>query len=174
MSASKVVVDTRGWNIHTHGANGYSRGCRCAECRSGRAEYVRSRRADAAARRIAAKAGGQVYVAAGISHGTASGYKNASCRCLACCQAAKDHRRGVYVSPLAEQPPAVLTCIRCKGIESAGLCCSSHNAALCHRCYRRTHFVERCATGCESCAQEGLDPMKWPEPAANTDQAGRP
>lgn len=49
-------------------------------------------------------------------------------------------------------------CIRCKATESAGLCCSSHNAALCHGCYRVTHFVEVCVTGCSACEREGLDP----------------
>lgn len=165
MSAKSGPVDTRGWNINTHGWVGYSRGCRCKVCRSSRAEDVRNRRAAAAARRIAAEAAGRVYVATGITHGTSSGYKNSSCRCPACVQAVKDHRRGVYKSPLAEQPgPAVVTCIRCKGVESTGLCCSSHNAALCHRCYRRTHAVERCVAGCGRCAREGLDPMKWPTP----------
>jgi hypothetical protein len=49
-------------------------------------------------------------------------------------------------------------CIRCTNVESAGLCCSSHKAALCHACYRRTHFVEVCIDGCTDCAREGLTP----------------
>ncbi|GGN39686.1 hypothetical protein FHR83_006665 [Actinoplanes campanulatus] len=52
----------------------------------------------------------------------------------------------------------IVTCIRCKKTPSAGLCCSSHNAALCHGCYRTTHFVEICVVGCADCAAEGLDP----------------
>jgi hypothetical protein len=56
-------------------------------------------------------------------------------------------------------------CIRCKVTEARGLCCSSHNAPLCHRCYRRTHFVDVCIEGCQDCAREGLDPMTRPAPA---------
>ena len=52
------------------------------------------------------------------------------------------------------------TCIRCTKKPSVGPCCSSHNVALCHGCYRRTHFVEICTQGCPSCLAEGLDPMK--------------
>lgn len=36
------------------------------------------------------------------------------------------------------------------------VCCSSHDARMCHGCYRRTHFVEICVEGCEKCAAEGL------------------
>jgi len=49
-------------------------------------------------------------------------------------------------------------CIRCKTVRALALCCSSHNALLCHGCYRRTHFVEICVPGCPDCAREGLDP----------------
>jgi hypothetical protein len=40
-------------------------------------------------------------------------------------------------------------CVRCsKALDhSTPLCCSSHNKALCHRCYRATHFVEVCRCG---------------------------
>lgn len=165
MSAKTGPVDTRGWNINTHGSVGYSRGCRCETCRSARAESVRAQRAAAAARRIAAEAAGQVYVAKRVRHGSVSGYKNGGCRCPACCQAAMDYRRGVYKPPSAT-PAAVTPCVRCKSVQSDGTCCSSHNVLLCHRCYRRTHFVERCPVGCERCAREGLDPMKWPTPVA--------
>jgi len=168
-----AATDRRGWAVQTHGYGGYTRGCRCETCKSDRAAYLRNRRAAAAARRIAAEAAGQVYVADGIRHGTTSGYKNASCRCPECCQAAMARRRGVYESPVANKPAAAeepaaapVACIRCKGVNSAGLCCSSHNAALCHRCYRLTHFVGRCVEGCGECAREGLDPMQWPAPAA--------
>lgn len=58
-----------------------------------------------------------------------------------------------------------MKCIRCKVTEGDSLCCSSHNALLCHRCYRRTHFVDICIEGCPDCAREGLDPMARPEPA---------
>jgi len=54
----------------------------------------------------------------------------------------------------------MVTCIRCNVLASAGLCCSSHKAALCHGCYRITHFVEICVTDCADCAHEGLDPAK--------------
>lgn len=54
----------------------------------------------------------------------------------------------------------VAACIRCWMKPSAGLCCSSHKRALCHGCYRRTHFVEICVPGCTGCEAEGLDPAK--------------
>lgn len=47
-------------------------------------------------------------------------------------------------------------CIRCKTTPADQLCCSSHNALLCHGCYRRTHFVEVCVAGCTACARENL------------------
>lgn len=31
-------------------------------------------------------------------------------------------------------------------------CCSTHKARLCHRCYKRTHFVEVC--GCAFCKRD--------------------
>jgi hypothetical protein len=162
-----MSVDTRGWNINTHSRVGYSPGCRCDTCRADRAEDVRNRRAAASARRIAAEVEGRVYIASGVRHGTRSAYKNSSCRCPECCRAEQDYKRGVYVSPLSAQPaPVPPGCIHCKGAPSTGPCCSSHNARLCHRCYRRTHFVERCHAGCERCVREGLDPTKWPAPAA--------
>lgn len=55
---------------------------------------------------------------------------------------------------------AVVACIACLLRPSAGLCCSAHKKALCHRCYRRTHFVEICAPDCSDCAAAGLDPTK--------------
>ena len=48
-----------------------------------------------------------------------------------------------------------MTCERCPK-PAAGNCCSSHNKALCHRCYRETHFVMKCVAGCKQCAAEGL------------------
>jgi hypothetical protein len=66
-------------------------GCRCTTCKAAKAEYVRTRRAAAAELRRQAKAAGQVYVAAGISHGV-SGYRDASCRCQVCFRAAKASR----------------------------------------------------------------------------------
>jgi hypothetical protein len=50
-------------------------------------------------------------------------------------------------------------CGRCQAGPAVGVCCSSHRKALCHRCYRQTHFVERCGATCAACAREGLDPM---------------
>ena len=47
-------------------------------------------------------------------------------------------------------------CIRCKTTPADQLCCSSHNALLCHGCYRRTHFVEVCIAGCAACTRENL------------------
>lgn len=54
----------------------------------------------------------------------------------------------------------VAACVRCFTTPASALCCSSHNALLCHGCYRRTHFVEICTLGCTDCAREGLDPTK--------------
>jgi hypothetical protein len=47
-------------------------------------------------------------------------------------------------------------CRRCATRPSVGQCCTSHRDALCHGCYRTTHFVEVCVDGCAACAQEGL------------------
>jgi hypothetical protein len=63
------------------------------------------------------------------------------------------------VAPADEPASETAACIRCKETPSAGLCCSSHKAALCHRCYRRTHFVEVCGSTCRDCEREGIDPM---------------
>jgi hypothetical protein len=51
----------------------------------------------------------------------------------------------------------VPVCVRCFTTPASAVCCSTHNALLCHRCYRRTHFVEVCVEGCTDCAREGLD-----------------
>jgi hypothetical protein len=70
-----------------------------------------------------------------------------------------------------------MTCIRCRTTESAGLCCSSHKAALCHGCYRRTHFVEICVEGCSDCTREGLSVALAPRPAEHAEPrtaAGHP
>jgi hypothetical protein len=56
--------------------------------------------------------------------------------------------------PLAEG--FELACLLCKTVAAVGACCSSHNKQLCHRCYRRAHFVEVCTEGCANCAREGL------------------
>lgn len=64
---------------------------------------------------------------------------------------------------LAIEPPAVF-CMRCKSAEAVAVCCSSHNYLMCHRCYRRSHFVDRCGHDCEACAREGLDPTTRPGP----------
>lgn len=80
--------DGYGRLIHTHGYGGYSRGCRCAECRAAKAAYMRARRAEAAALAVDPPSW-QVdsrgrYVAYGITHGTASGYVEHACRCGPC------------------------------------------------------------------------------------------
>ncbi len=51
-------------------------------------------------------------------------------------------------------------CERCSDVVSTGKCCSSHKKELCHRCYRRTHFVEICSAACSKCTTEGIDPLK--------------
>lgn len=47
------------------------------------------------------------------------------------------------------------TCGYCP-VAAVGVCCSAHNAQLCHYCYRKSHFVEVCIEGCDNCATEGL------------------
>lgn len=49
-------------------------------------------------------------------------------------------------------------CGHCLIRDAAGICCSAHNKALCHGCYRRSHFVEVCAVGCVLCGAEELEP----------------
>jgi hypothetical protein len=49
-----------------------------------------------------------------------------------------------------------ISCSRCEDKPAEGVCCSSHGKVLCHGCYRRTHFVERCVANCTSCAAEGI------------------
>ncbi|GIM90342.1 hypothetical protein [Paractinoplanes toevensis] len=57
-------------------------------------------------------------------------------------------------------------CTRCEKTVADGMCCSSHQHELCHRCYRITHFVEICGRetdngrSCSKCAVEGLDPTQ--------------
>jgi hypothetical protein len=81
-------VSTRPADADLHDYARYSQGCRCEECRAAKACYARTRRAAAADLRRKAAAAGQVYIAAGITHGY-SGYRDASCRCLVCCRAKK-------------------------------------------------------------------------------------
>jgi hypothetical protein len=47
------------------------------------------------------------------------------------------------------------TCVRCSAPadHTTETCCSSHGKVLCHRCYRRTHFVEWC--DCILCSSRG-------------------
>jgi hypothetical protein len=81
-------VSTRPTGVDVHDYARYSQGCRCGACKAAKAEYIRTRRAATADLRRQAAATGQVYVAAGITHG-ASGYRDASCRCDVCCRAKK-------------------------------------------------------------------------------------
>ncbi|MFY1686423.1 hypothetical protein [Plantactinospora sp. WMMB782] len=57
-------------------------------------------------------------------------------------------------------------CWRCGDTPAAGTCCSSHDKLLCHRCYRLTHFVERCTESCRECAAESLPLILTPAIAA--------
>jgi rubredoxin len=81
-------ASTRPAGVDVHDYARYSQGCRCETCKAAKADYIRTRRAAAAGLRRQAVAAGQVYVAAGITHG-ASGYRDASCRCPVCCRAKK-------------------------------------------------------------------------------------
>jgi hypothetical protein len=56
----------------------------------------------------------------------------------------------------AEKGQFIMTKCRFCTAAAVGVCCSSHNESLCHRCYRGTHFVEVCVKGCTSCEAEGL------------------
>jgi hypothetical protein len=64
-----------------------------------------------------------------------------------------------FVELLRAAGTALLACVRCESTPAVGFCCSSHEKRLCHRCYRRTHFVEVCVPGCQDCKREDLDPM---------------
>lgn len=66
-----------------HGYSRYVQGCRCDICRTASATYQREARACAKARRDAAQANGERYVATGIKHGL-YGYQRHYCRCFAC------------------------------------------------------------------------------------------
>lgn len=61
----------------------------------------------------------------------------------------------------------VLACFRtgCK-TPATGICCTSHDKAMCHEDYRRSHFVEKCIEGCEFCAAEGLPVVLGPREVA--------
>jgi len=76
--------------------------------------------------------------------GVRVGCSNSNCACKALVEVAAEHI--AFVCPGCLKRPAVSTC------------CTSHNRVLCHGCYRRTHFVEVCVSGCPACAREGLDP----------------
>lgn len=80
-----------------HGYSGYTGGCRCSECREAKAAYMRNKRLDAAAARNQT-APGDRYVAAGITHGTISGYKDSSCRCTECSNAKYLQDRRLFVA----------------------------------------------------------------------------
>lgn len=79
----------------THGYGGYTRGCRCDNCRTAKADYVRQRRD--AARALANRIGngvstsGRHYVS-GITHGR-YGYEERGCRCDICLEARAEHWR---------------------------------------------------------------------------------
>jgi hypothetical protein len=79
-----------------HGYGRYTMGCRCAVCAAAKTAYTRMRRAQARARRDAARAKGREYVAAVVNHGLYA-YQNHSCRCLTCklanAQASAKYRR---------------------------------------------------------------------------------
>ena len=53
--------------------------------------------------------------------------------------------------PTSNTDQAAEPCWRCgKPVDhSTPLCCDSHRKPLCHRCYKRLHFVEVC--GCSKC-----------------------
>jgi hypothetical protein len=69
--------------VSEHGFTQYGRGCRCATCRAAKTAYVKARRSATRELRLAAEQEGLQYIAEGITHGLA-GYKEFSCRCLAC------------------------------------------------------------------------------------------
>jgi len=68
--------------------------------------------------------------------------------------------RTVYHTPdgdVSFDGAAKTTCESCdQTVPTVSVCCSSHQTSLCHGCYRRSHFVERCVEGCVACADEGL------------------
>lgn len=82
-----------------HGYGPYSNGCRCDTCRAAKADYMRTKRARAAALRIAVEiaTGGRIRYYAGdhFQHGLA-GYQDLGCRCPTCTAAksASDRKAG--------------------------------------------------------------------------------
>lgn len=52
------------------------------------------------------------------------------------------------------------TCVRCSATGLFEPCCSSHDAVMCHLCYRLTHFVEVC--DCPTCLADGLPRIMRP------------
>ena len=83
-----------------HGYGPYSRGCRCAVCRAGKAAYMRQRRAAGVALlRAAQTAQGTVRpVSSTARHGTRAGYEEHGCRCGPCRTKhhASDRRKGTH------------------------------------------------------------------------------
>lgn len=81
-------------------------------------------------------------------------------------------RRGIV--PAATLPPPAgphgdTTCERCSH-KAAGTCCTSHNKHLCHHCYRKTHFVEKCVKACKLCAAEQLPQILSRKPTQQADE----
>ncbi len=87
-----MTVDRLGLQVHTHGYGGYSRGCRCDECRTAKAEYMRARRATA--RRLADRftddAG--AHFVPDVTHGRV-GFEEHGCRCPQCVEARRSSQR---------------------------------------------------------------------------------
>jgi hypothetical protein len=90
--------------MREHGSNGYSRGCRCAECREGK-------RVATAADRQRRKGlrekedGVLVYRATPVTHGIKSTYLNYFCRCADCTRANTEGNRGTRVSQRQRRAP---------------------------------------------------------------------
>jgi hypothetical protein len=76
--------------ILTHGYGGYSRGCRCEECKDAKAKYM------SAKRRAATEAAQPGEAVAGVTHGTRSAYKDKGCRCEKCVEFVRDYYRDRY------------------------------------------------------------------------------
>lgn len=102
-----------------HGYSSYTNGCRCDECREAKAFYMRNKRSEATAARNNATPG-ERYVAPGITHGTISGYKDSSCRCVECSASKYTADRRLFLSQRGDISRGVLLIVTMLGLAVFG------------------------------------------------------
>jgi hypothetical protein len=112
----------------SHGYVPYTKGCRCAICRQGKADYMRERRAKA---RANAQPGGKV---AGILHGSRAGYEEHGCRCSLCVETRRVYGHGGMQRPAgARQRPTPQRASRHaeNSFDTGGLSCENKRSPGC-------------------------------------------